>query len=99
MRRVGMATDVMLASRDERREGRKETGRHVVGEVERPLVKPAIRNRQGTKQVPDGSMFKLEAVSHDWITFRDRGKGRGLGQGYPQASQGPGEEGVESSVD
>jgi hypothetical protein len=28
-RRVGMATDVM-ASRDERQEGRKETGRHAI---------------------------------------------------------------------
>jgi hypothetical protein len=30
-----MATDVMLASRDEIQERRKETGRHVVVEVER----------------------------------------------------------------
>jgi hypothetical protein len=72
-----MATDVMLASRDERREGRKETGRHVVVEVERPLVKPSVRNRQGTKQVPDILTFELEPVSHDCFTFRDRDRDKG----------------------
>jgi hypothetical protein len=66
----------MLESRDGRREGRKETGRHVVVEVERPLVKPAIRNGQGTKQVPDVLTFELEAVSHDCFTFRDTDKDR-----------------------
>jgi hypothetical protein len=60
-----MATDVMLASRDERQERRKETGRRVVVEVEKPLVKPTVRNRQGTKQVPDLLTFELEPVSHD----------------------------------
>jgi hypothetical protein len=67
-----MATDVTLASRNERQEGRKETGRHVVVEVERPLVKPTIRNRKGTKQVPEVLTFELEPMSHDCFTFRDR---------------------------
>jgi hypothetical protein len=64
------------------RRGGKEEVRHVVIEVERLLVKPMVRNRQGTKQVPDLSMFELEAMSHNWLAFRDRGKGRGLGQDH-----------------
>jgi hypothetical protein len=78
-----MATDLMLSLfGDERQKGGKEEVRHVVVEVERPLVKPTVRNQQGTKQVPDVSTFELGAVSHDCFTFRDRGKGRGLGQDH-----------------
>jgi hypothetical protein len=62
--------------RDGRGGRRQGLGRHVVVEVERPLVKPTVRNRQGTKQVPDVLTFELEPVSHDCFTFRDRGTNR-----------------------
>jgi hypothetical protein len=72
-----MATDLMLSLfGDERQKRGKEEVRHVVVEVERPLVKPTVRNRQGTKQVPDVLTFELEAVSHDWFTFRDEDRDR-----------------------
>jgi hypothetical protein len=68
-----MGTDLMLRlSRDERQKGGNEEVRHVVVEVEIPIVKPTVKNRQGTKQVPDVSTFELMAVSHDCFTFKEK---------------------------